>query len=214
MLMGEELYNYIVDMLAEKNMIHDEELIHANEVCEEVFFESVEVDSSSDEYEPEEKKRDIKHIPLNYKIKAVNMAKNHPTWSIKTLHRCQYQSTFNRTLADKGSKTIFVKQQDRNKLTHTYTDQYALTLSGKLLPKVFVCLQEPTRKFGPRVQKIVEEYSQKYKNIVITSSNSGKFSTELYIDFLQDCLKPYVEKENYSSSRRFLERSNKTRNLG
>ncbi|GFY70869.1 HTH CENPB-type domain-containing protein [Trichonephila inaurata madagascariensis] len=334
MLMGEELYNYAVDMLAEKNMIHDEELIHANEVCEEVFFESVEVDSSTDEYEPEEKKRDIKHIPLDYKIKTVNMAKKHPTWSIKTLHSrgcgrlkkkehlpkweediikggnkfdkyalidswtydrfvearenfhqvttrnlqqwalsaagqfkdfefkaserwvkkfkkehkirqrkitkylsqketatleeilksaetfriqtlhlmpkfdkdfvintdqtgCQYQSTFNRTLADKGSKTIFVKRQDINKLTHTYTAQYALTLSGKLLPKVFVCLQEPTGKFGPRVQKIVEEYSQKYKNIIITSSKSGKLSTELYIDFLQNCLKPYVEKENF-----------------
>ncbi|GFY52652.1 putative deoxyribonuclease TATDN2 [Trichonephila inaurata madagascariensis] len=110
---------------------------------------------------------------------------------------CQYQSTFNRTLADKGSKTIFVKRQDINKLTHTYTAQYALTLSGKLLPKVFVCLQEPTGKFGPRVQKIVEEYSQKYKNIIITSSKSGKLSTELYIDFLQNCLKPYVEKENF-----------------
>ncbi|GFW28673.1 transposable element Tcb1 transposase [Trichonephila clavipes] len=50
MLMGEELYNYAVDMLAEKNMIHDEELIHANEVREEVFFESVEADSSTDEF--------------------------------------------------------------------------------------------------------------------------------------------------------------------
>ncbi|GFY43838.1 valine--tRNA ligase [Trichonephila inaurata madagascariensis] len=56
MLMGEELYSYVVDMLAEKNMIHDEELIHANEVCE-VFFESVEVDSLSDEYEPEKKRQ-------------------------------------------------------------------------------------------------------------------------------------------------------------
>ncbi|GFY44773.1 HTH CENPB-type domain-containing protein [Trichonephila inaurata madagascariensis] len=92
---------------------------------------------------------------------------------------CQYQSTFNRTLADKGSKTIFVKRQDINKLTHTYTAQYALTLSGKLLPKVFVGLQEPIGKFGPRVQKIVEEYLQKYKNIIITSSMSGKLSKEL-----------------------------------
>ncbi|GFY50024.1 HTH CENPB-type domain-containing protein [Trichonephila inaurata madagascariensis] len=110
---------------------------------------------------------------------------------------CQYQFTFNRTLEDKGSKTIFVKRQDINKLTHTYAAQYALTLSGKLLPKVFVCLQEPTGKFGPRVQNIVEKYSQKYKNIIITSSKSGKLSTELYIDFLQDCLKPYGEKENF-----------------
>ncbi|GFV34483.1 valine--tRNA ligase [Trichonephila clavipes] len=78
MLMGEELYNYAVDMLAEKNMIHDEGLIHANEVCEEVFFESVEVDSSSDEYEPEEKKRDIKHILLDYKMQASTQPPGQP----------------------------------------------------------------------------------------------------------------------------------------
>lgn len=110
---------------------------------------------------------------------------------------CQYQSSFNRTLAEKGSKTVFVKRHDMNKVTHSYTAQYALTLSGKLLPQVFVCLQEPTGKFGPRVQKTVDEYAQKYKNVIITSSKSGKLTTGLYIDFLQDCLKPYVGKEQF-----------------
>ena len=97
---------------------------------------------------------------------------------------CQYQSTFNRTLEEKGTKTIYVKQEDMNKVTHSYTAQYALTLSGKILPKVFVCLQESTGKFGPRVQKIVDEYAQKYNNVIITSSKSGKLTTVLCVHFL------------------------------
>lgn len=110
---------------------------------------------------------------------------------------CQYQSTFNRTLAEKGSKAVFVQRQDMNKVTHSYTAQYALTLSGELLPNVFVCLQEPTGKFGPRVQKMVDEYTEKCKNVLITCSKSGKLTTGLYIDFLQNCLKSYVGKENF-----------------
>lgn len=77
---------------------------------------------------------------------------------------CQYQSTFNRTLAEKGAREVFVKRQDMNKVTHSYTAQNALTLSGELLPKVFVCLQEPTGKFGPRVQQLVNSYTEKYNN--------------------------------------------------
>lgn len=57
MLIGEKIYKNTVDMLAENIIMSDEELIHANEVCEEVFLEQVEADASSDEYEPEEKKK-------------------------------------------------------------------------------------------------------------------------------------------------------------
>lgn len=110
---------------------------------------------------------------------------------------CQYQSTFNRTLAEKGSKTVFVKRQDMNKISHSYTAQYAITLSGELLPHVFVCLQEPTGKFGPRVQKLVDEYAQKFKNIIIKCSKSGKLTTGLYTDFLKNCLKPFVGSKNF-----------------
>jgi hypothetical protein len=85
-----------------------------------------------------------------------------------------------------------------NKITHSYTAQYSLTLSGRVLPKVFVCLQEATGTFGPRVQKTVDdEYAEKYKNVVITSSKSGKLTTNLYIDFLNNCLKPYVNQEHF-----------------
>lgn len=110
---------------------------------------------------------------------------------------CQYQSTYNRTLAAQGSKVVLVKRKDMNKVTHSYTAQYAVTLSGKLLPTVFVCLQESTGSFGPRVKKIVDEYAQKYKNVIITSSKSGKLTTALYKDFLTDVLKPYVGDEQF-----------------
>ncbi|GFU29017.1 HTH CENPB-type domain-containing protein [Trichonephila clavipes] len=62
---------------------------------------------------------------------------------------CQYQSTYNRTLAEQGSKVVLVKRKDMNKVTHSYTAQYVMTLSGKLLPTVFICLQEANGNFGP-----------------------------------------------------------------
>ena len=82
-------------------------------------------------------------------------------------------------------------------VTHSYTAQYSITLSGNLLPLVFVCLQESTGAFGPRVQKTVNEYAQKYKNVAITFSKSGKLTRTLYKDFLQTCLKSYVGEENF-----------------
>ncbi|GBN35976.1 hypothetical protein AVEN_22431-1 [Araneus ventricosus] len=334
MLMGEEIFQNTLDILAEKIIVSDEELIHENERCQEVLFEKVEGDVSSDEYEPEEKKRYVEYIPLDYKIKVVNIAKAHPTWNLQSLQKngcshlkkmeylskweeeikkggnlfdkysildswtydrfvearenyqqvttrnlqqwalaaagqfaefefkaseswvkkfknkhgirqrkvtkfvskretatieetlasaatfrkqalklipnfnkdyvintdqtgCQYQSNYNRTLAVKGSKTIFVKRNDMNKVTHSYTAQYSLSLSGKVLPKVFICLQEATGNFGPRVQKSVNRYAEKYRNVVIKSSKSGKLTSGLYIDFLNDCLKPYVREEQF-----------------
>ncbi|XP_044583973.1 uncharacterized protein LOC123264637 isoform X2 [Cotesia glomerata] len=110
---------------------------------------------------------------------------------------CQYQSMFNRTLTEKGSKTVFAKVQDMTKVSHSYTAQYSITLSGKLLPHVFICLQEPTGDFGPRIKKNVEEYLKKYKNVIVTSSKSGKLTTTLYKNFLEKCLMPYVQKNKF-----------------
>ncbi|GFS43769.1 HTH CENPB-type domain-containing protein [Trichonephila inaurata madagascariensis] len=187
-MLREELYNYTVDILAEKNMIHDEELKHANEVCEEVFFESVEVDSSSDERSGRLKKKE--RLPKREEniIKGGNKFDKY-------------------ALTDSWTYDRFVEAREHfHQVTTRNLQQWALSADGQfkdfefkvsereILPKVFVCLQEPTVKFG---SKFVEEYSQKYKNIIITSSKSGKLSTELHIDFLQDCLKPYVEKENF-----------------
>lgn len=84
-----------------------------------------------------------------------------------------------------------------NKVTHSFTAQYSVTLSGKLLPLVFICLQETTGSFGPRVKKSVDEYLKKYRNVTVTSSKSGKLTTNLYKDFLINAMKPYVKKGKF-----------------
>lgn len=94
---------------------------------------------------------------------------------------CEYRANVHRTLAYRGQKTVEVHIGDVNKVTHSYTAQYSITASGRLLPKVFLCLQEVTGKFGPRIQNVVDELANLYKNLVITCSKSGKLSTNLYI---------------------------------
>lgn len=84
-----------------------------------------------------------------------------------------------------------------NKVTHSYTAQYAITLSGQLLPTVFICLQESTGTFGPRVQKTVNEFCKIYTNVIVTSSKSGKLTRNLYTKYLQESLHPYVKQEPF-----------------
>lgn len=86
-LLGQELYDKTWDILNEKKFITDEELIHVQEECREGNFTAVE-DDSSDEYVPDEKKCKIaEHIPLEYKIKVLNIAKAHPHWKLETLQK-------------------------------------------------------------------------------------------------------------------------------
>ncbi|GFX21660.1 HTH CENPB-type domain-containing protein [Trichonephila clavipes] len=313
MKIGEKLYSTIMETLAENIIVIEDDLILFEEADEEGLFEEVEDSGlqSDDEYHPDEKrsKIDTDDISLDYKIKVVNLAKEHPKWSLKNLQKkggsrlkrmdqlkiweeqiigevdprkiniqqlinglmialwklvnptskgvgqdlqtktpnstkknneicvgernqdngeahaaaekfrlhtralipnydkdfvlntdqtgCQYQSMYNRTLAEQGSKVVLVKRKDMNKVTHSYTAQYVMTLSGKLLPTVFICLQEANGNFGPRAQKSVNEYAKIYTNVAITSSKSGKLTTALYKDFLIDVMKPYVKEEKF-----------------
>lgn len=79
-----------------------------------------------------------------------------------------------------------------NKITHLYTAQYSLTKSGKLLNKVFVCLQEPGDTFGVRVKQEVDKLLTLCKNVIVVCSKSGKLTSYLYEQYLKTVLKPYV----------------------
>jgi len=68
---------------------------------------------------------------------------------------CEYRVDVRRILSTKGEKSTEVFLGDFNKITHSYTAQYAITASGKLLPKVFLCMQEPKGVFGPRVSAVI-----------------------------------------------------------
>lgn len=110
---------------------------------------------------------------------------------------CQYENVINRSLDFKGAKTILVKKQNLNKITHSYTVQYSLTASGNLLPHVFICTQETGNKFGPIVSRTVDKLTEEYGNVVVVCSKSGKLTKELFVEYLRKVLKPYVGENQF-----------------
>lgn len=66
-----------------------------------------------------------------------------------------------------------------------------------MVPQVFLCLQETTNKFGPIVLRTVDKLTAEYKNIVITCSKSGKLTKNLYKEFLETILVPYVKNNKF-----------------
>lgn len=100
-------------------------------------------------------------------------------------------------LCPTGEKKTLVAVGSINKVTHSYTAQYSITASGKLLPKAFLCLQESTDKFGPRVAEKVNRLTDMYKNLYVTCSKSGKLTNGIYKLYLQHVLKPYVENNKF-----------------
>nr|XP_034196479.1 uncharacterized protein LOC117612002 [Osmia lignaria] len=101
------------------------------------------------------------------------------------------------TLSYKGEKQMEVNVHSVQKMTHSYTAQYALILSGKLLPKVFICLQEVSGRFGPQVSQEVARLMEEFGNVVVTCTKSGKLHTDTYKQFLNDVIEPYVQKNPF-----------------
>jgi len=93
---------------------------------------------------------------------------------------------FNRSLTEQGSKAVYVKRKDMNKVTHSYTAQYVITLSGELLPTVLICLQESTGVFGPRVQKTINDFCRMYTNNIFQIG-------EIIAQFVQEIFKRMYE---------------------
>ncbi|KAF5294420.1 hypothetical protein FQA39_LY13405 [Lamprigera yunnana] len=90
MLIGEEMYNNTVQMMSEKKLITDEELIDVHEDNKKDFFRDLEDNDSdeSDEYQPDvNKSKEKNYISLDYKIKVVNIVKQYPKWSLANLQK-------------------------------------------------------------------------------------------------------------------------------
>lgn len=72
---------------SEGQTIETEELLFMDEPGEGRGFDEAQ-DDNSDEYEPPEKEKKITdYIPLEYKIKVVNMVREHPKWSLSNLKK-------------------------------------------------------------------------------------------------------------------------------
>ncbi|XP_049769924.1 uncharacterized protein LOC126108656 [Schistocerca cancellata] len=83
MVIGEELYRATMEMLGEKILIIDNNLIHFDEVDQ--FCEVEENSSDIEDYEPVEKASKGDYIPLETKIKVVKLVEGYPKWSLRTL---------------------------------------------------------------------------------------------------------------------------------
>lgn len=184
---GEVLYDTTLEILNEKQLIHDEELIHANEVCEEVSFDMVYDNSSPEEYEPEYKKsKPSDYISLDYKTKVVNIAEAHPSWSLATLQKkgCsrlkkrEYLSKWKEDIKKGG--TIFDKyaiidswtydrfveaRQNYQQVTTRNLQQWALTAAAQFKDFDFKASERWVTNFkqkhGIRQRKITKYVSKK-----------------------------------------------------
>jgi len=88
-LIGEEIYTRTLEMLSEKKLVTEEELYEEdNDVVPVRENKNSSLADEVDVYEPEPALyRLADHIPLDSKIRMINIAKEHPNWSLQTLQK-------------------------------------------------------------------------------------------------------------------------------
>ena len=77
-----------------------------------------------------------------------------------------------------------------NAVTHSYTIMPVISMSGNLIGPVFLCLQEPTGKLGPRGKQLLYQAN----NIHVTCSKSGKLTKTHMRYWAENVLHPSASK--------------------
>ncbi len=96
-----------------------------------------------------------------------------------------------RTLTTEGEKKVYGLARSKNATTHSYTIQPIISLDGRIVGPMYLCLQEPNGKMGETVKKNLF----KPANVVITCSSSGKLTTSLVSYWRDNCLLPSIGKK-------------------
>lgn len=112
-----------------------------------------------------------------------------------------YEMSNKRTLSFLGERDTRLNVGSRSSTTHSYTSQPTITRDGRLFGKLLLCMQESGGEFGPGVAKIVKDRVEKYKNIIVYSSKSGKMNSQLMLRWVEDILLPAMRKAVQQSSR-------------
>jgi hypothetical protein len=89
------------------------------------------------------------------------------------------------------------KKQEFYIITHSHTAQYAITASGKLLPTMFISLQQRSGAFCPPISEEVNTLSRKFGNIFVTVTKSRKPQKETCKQFLDNVIRPYVKNNKF-----------------
>ena len=80
-----------------------------------------------------------------------------------------------RTLSNQGECRTLLSARAVYDLTHSYSILPGLFKNGEFFPKILICFQEMSGKLGPRVVEKLE----KFENIEITCTKSGKFTKSI-----------------------------------
>lgn len=105
----------------------------------------------------------------------------------------RYEISNLRTLSNKGERDTLLEVDSSNKNTHSYTGQPMITRDGKVVGKLLLCLREEKGSFGPRVAPQVREMEQRFGNVRVYASKSGKMSRALIDDWRREVLRPAME---------------------
>lgn len=106
----------------------------------------------------------------------------------------EYESTNERVTARRGSRDVYLRVDSLNKNTHSFTAQPILSRDGRLLGKLILCMQEPNGFFGRDVDPAVRRLEREYGNIRVYASKSGKMTTQLMAQWMQDVMRPTIQR--------------------
>jgi ribosomal protein L13E len=97
--------------------------------------------------------------------------------------------TSKRTLNEVGKRTIEAVVSNKDATTHSYTVMPMITASGKVISPMLLCLQEQDGRLPTTLKESIEkEVREKYTNICLTVSKSGKLTKTHTEYFARMCL--------------------------
>jgi len=91
-----------------------------------------------------------------------------------------------RTLSYRGEKTTLATVRSINATTHSYTIQPIISMSGKVVGPVFLCLEESNGRMSANIRANLPQV----QNVIVTCSASGKLTTSLVEYWRDNCLIP------------------------
>lgn len=104
-----------------------------------------------------------------------------------------YEPSNLRTLSFKGERDTALMLGSKNKHTHSYTAQPMISRAGKLFPKLLLVMQEDGDAFGPRIAPNIKRLEERYGNVEVFASKSGKLTSYHVDKWFRTTLKNLVD---------------------
>lgn len=117
-----------------------------------------------------------------------------------------------RTIEERGTRKVVSIAQSKSAMTHRYTIMPTISMSGRLLPKLFIVAQEPNSQFGPKVSQTMF----RHQSLIVAAHSSGKVTKSLLKTWYNDVFLSQTDGENvllldalssYSAVREEIEQS-------